>query len=292
MWLPWQDGYEIAIALVVFVLVFRWTQRRWVVVAVATATEAAIVMTLYSTWQYIHDLTVTKTKGAISNAHRLWRFERWLHLPSEAWLEKVFINNRPIMDFVNVYYDTVHVPAAGALLIWMFVRHRDQYSKVRTVFALEIAGCLAIQATVPLAPPRFLPDLGFIDAAVKYGLSVYGTGGSGISNELAAMPSLHVGWALLVGYAVCTISTSKWRWLILLHPILTILAVTITANHWWLDGVVAGIILIVCYGIVHVAELVWQAAKHRYGFGAAATVDAEPDDDGPTAAERPLTNVT
>ncbi len=52
-----------------------------------------------------------------------------------------------------------------------------------------------------MAPPRFLPDLGFVDAGLMYHLSVYGAGGSGISNQLAAMPSLHVGWAVLVGVA-------------------------------------------------------------------------------------------
>jgi hypothetical protein len=88
---------------------------------------------------------------------------------------------------------------------------------------------------------------------------VYGAGGNGISNQLAAMPSHHVGWAILVGIAVVTISRSKWRWLVLVHTALTILAVTATANHWWLDGVVAGMVLAVAYSVV--VALSWTRAR-------------------------------
>jgi hypothetical protein len=53
------------------------------------------------------------------------------------------------------------------------------------------------------------------------------------------MPSVHIGWAVLVGLVVVTVSTSRWRWLVLAHPVLTAVVVVVTANHWWLDGVVA-----------------------------------------------------
>ncbi len=292
MWLPYQWAYEMAVVLVIGVVAFGRVKQRGVKIAVATAKELAIVLALYGTWQYIRELAVTKTVGAIENARHLWNLERDLHLPSEVALQKLFLNNRPIMDFLNIYYGGVHVPAAGALLIWLYVRHRDRYARVRTVFALTIAGCLTIQALVPMAPPRFLPDLGFVDAALKYGLSVYGQGGSGVSNELAAMPSLHVGWSLLVGIAVVVISTSKWRWLVLLHPILTILSVTITANHWWLDGIVAGLVLAIAYAVARAASAVFAWLKARYGFGRPEVTVGSDEDVDAAPADRPLSNVT
>ena len=251
MWLPYEYAFEIAAALVVLVVVCWRIEQRGVRIAVATGRELAVVMVLYGVWQYIRELAITKTKGAIENAHRLWNLERDLHLPSEVSLQRVFIDNKPIMQFLNIYYGGVHVPAAGALLIWLFWRHRNRFASVRTTFALTIAGCLTMQALVPMAPPRFLPVLGFVDAGLKYHLSVYGQGGSGVSNELAAMPSLHVGWSVLVGIAVVAISTSRWRWLALLHPFLTIASVTITANHWWLDGAVAAMILALAWASQH-----------------------------------------
>jgi PAP2 superfamily len=255
MWLPYQNAFQIAVVLVVLVIALHRVEQRGVKIAVTTARELALVMVLYGIWQKVRELAVTKTAGAIENAHSLWDFEQRIHMPSEEALQKVFIDNRPVMQFLNVYYGGAHVPAAGALLIWVFWRHRDRYSAVRNTFALTIAGCITIQALVPMAPPRFLPDLGFIDAGLKYHLSVYGTGGSGVSNELAAMPSLHVGWCVLVAIAVIAISTSKWRWLILLHPVLTILSITITANHWWLDGVVAVMVLCVAWALQHFGRI-------------------------------------
>jgi len=248
MWLPYENAFQIAAVLLVVVVSLFRTQRRGLRIVASTAKELAAVMVLYGLWQYIRRLAITRTAGAIENAQSLWDLEQRLHLPSEVALQKVFLDNRPIMQFLNIYYGGMHVPAAGALLIWLFWRHRERYTAVRSTFVLTIAGCLTIQALVPMAPPRFLPELGFVDAGLKYGLSVYGKGGSGVSNELAAMPSLHVAWAVLVGVAVVAISTSRWRWLALAHPFLTIASITITANHWWLDGVVASMVLFVAWG--------------------------------------------
>lgn len=264
MWLPYQNAFQIAAVLVVVVVSLHRVEHRGVKIAVTTATELAVVMVLYGIWQKVRELAVTKTAGAMENAHSLWNFERRIHLPSEVALQKVFIHNRPIMQFLNVYYGGAHVPAAGAVLIWVFWRHRDRYAAVRNTFALTIAGCITIQALVPMAPPRFLPDLGFVDAGLLYNLSVYGRGGSGVSNELAAMPSLHVGWCVLVALAVLAISTSRWKWLILLHPVLTILSITITANHWWMDGVVAVMVLSVAWVLQHFGRLAFDRLLARF----------------------------
>ena len=166
------------------------------------------MFTLYGVWQWVHERAVTKTAGAIDRAHSLYDFEQAIHLPSELTLQNALLHHRLVMQFLNVYYGGAHVPAVGIVLVWLFWRHRDRYGRIRWTLALSIAGCLAIQ-TIPVAPPRFLPELGFVDAGLLYHLSVYGAGGSGISNQLAAMPSLHVGWAVLVGVAVVAVSTSQ-----------------------------------------------------------------------------------
>ena len=89
MWLPYQDAFEMAVTLALAVLVLRWSKRHAVQVGVGIAQELAIVLTLYGLWQYIHELAVTKTAGAVENAHHLWNFQRALHFPSEVWLEKL-----------------------------------------------------------------------------------------------------------------------------------------------------------------------------------------------------------
>jgi len=129
-------------------------------------------------------------------------------------------------------------------MVWLFVRHRDRYPHIRNGLAVLTAGCLVIRY-VRVAPPRLVPDLGYIDLASKFGMSVYGPVGTGVSDQLAAMPSIHVGWAAVVSVAIVTASTSRWRWWGIAHVVATMLAVSATGNHWWLDGIVAIAILAV-----------------------------------------------
>jgi PAP2 superfamily len=133
-------------------------------------------------------------------------------------------------------------PALIIFLIWCFFRHREHYPSVRNTVAILTAACLLIQL-IPVAPPRMFANLGFVDTALRYGQSVYGAVGSGFADQLSAMPSVHVGWAVLIAVFALRISRSPWRWLVLVHTTLTILVVTVTANHWWLDGVVAVMLL-------------------------------------------------
>jgi len=97
---------------------------------------------------------------------------------------------------------------------------------------------------VRVAPPRFLADLGYIDLAERFGMSIYGPVGTGVSDQFAAMPSIHVAWAAVVSLGVVSVSTSRWRWVFLLHLVFTMLAVSATGNHWWLDGLVAIALLV------------------------------------------------
>ncbi|CAB4895484.1 unannotated protein [freshwater metagenome] len=273
MLLSWQTALKMAVAIIVVALSIRRVRRPWIVPAVATGKELSLVLALYALWQYAHDLAIDKTEGAIDHARWLFALEQRMHLPSEVSLQNVLIHHKLAMQFLNIYYGGMHVPMVGIMLIWLFFRHRERYARVRTSLALMIAGCLTIQM-IPMAPPRFLPDLGFVDAGLLYGQSVYGRGGSGMSNQLAAMPSQHVGWSLVVGFAVVSISTSKWRWLVLMHTVLTVIAVVATANHWWLDGVVAGLVLALAYGL----QVAYAAirARFRHGEPGAASVRITP----------------
>jgi hypothetical protein len=129
-----------------------------------------------------------------------------------------------------------------AMLIWLFARHRDGYPAVRNAMAASTAICLLI-SFIPVAPPRFLPGAGVVDLAARYGESVYAAVGSNAgADQLSAMPSVHVAWSILVAWAVITRSGSRWRWLILLHPAITVLVVVGTGNHFWADAIVAALI--------------------------------------------------
>jgi PAP2 superfamily len=124
-------------------------------------------------------------------------------------------------------------------------RDRDTYRWYRTVLAVMTAIALAIHIAYPLAPPRMMPSLGFVDTGKLFGPSVYSNADTdAVTNQFAAMPSLHVGWAVVVAIGVVMVLKSPWRWLVVLHPAATLAVVVATANHYWIDGIV-GIALII-----------------------------------------------
>ncbi len=132
----------------------------------------------------------------------------------------------------------MHVPTLIVFLVWLFLRHRDQYPVWRTSLALLTAACVAIQL-IPVAPPRMFGQLGLVNTGNAFGQSVYGPLGSAGPGQLSAMPSIHVAWAVLIGWAAVVVSSHPVRWWALAHAVLTFLVVVVTANHWWLDGIVA-----------------------------------------------------
>jgi MFS superfamily sulfate permease-like transporter len=203
------------------------------------AAEFALIASLYAVWRLARMLPLASTHGAIARAHDIASFQEWLHLPSELSLQHFVLAHARLADLTTKYYAMVHVPALIAFLVWMFYRHRDRYPHWRNGLALVTACCLVIRF-VRVAPPRFLPDLGYVDMGQQYGMSVYAADPTtGVSDQFAAMPSIHVAWAAVVSFGIIAVSTSRWRWFFLLHVVLTMLVVSATGNHWWMDGIVA-----------------------------------------------------
>lgn len=174
----------------------------------------------------------------MDRARQIDDLQQALHLPTEISMQHLVVDHDLLAWLTNAYYATMHVPALIAFLIWLFVRHRDRYPHWRNGLAVVTAGCLIIRF-VRVAPPRFIGELGFVDLADKHGFSVYGPVGTGISDQFAAMPSVHVGWAAVVALGVFATTTSHWRWLFVLHLPITFFVVAATGHHWWLDGIVA-----------------------------------------------------
>ncbi len=208
----------------------------------AMAREMSLILGLYALWQRAGEVSIMHVGGALDRGRRLVDFERAIHLPSEASLQRLILPHPLWVQFSNGYYAIMHVPALVAFLVWAFWRDRIHYARWRTVMATSTAACLAIQL-IPVAPPRMLTDLGFVDTALLFKQSVYSVLGRGMAGQLAAMPSVHVGWALIIAFGMWQITRSRWRWLGLFHAVVTVLVVSATANHYWVDGVVAALLI-------------------------------------------------
>jgi PAP2 superfamily len=236
--LSWQQGAVLAALLGTAGLALGATGRRRLVALAPFARESGYVAGLYALWQLAATASLVGPSGAFSRARWIESVERAGHLPSELDAQQLITPHPLLTEACNLYYATMHFAGLGALLLWLFIRHRDRYPEVRTTIVLLTASCLLVQF-LPVAPPRLLPDLGYVDTAVQYGQSVYTALQAVGPDQLSAMPSVHVGWAVLVGVVVVRASASRWRWWVMLHPAITIFVVAATANHFWLDGVVA-----------------------------------------------------
>ena len=264
--LSWQDALILAGCLAIVAVASRVPRvaRTWTGWNLwgGVAQEAGLLCALYGLWQFAGSFTVMSPAGALPRASWLWHAERLLRLPSETAVQRPFLAHPLLIQACNLYYDILHFPVLGACLIWLYARHRTHYPRIRTTVALFTGACLLIQF-IPVAPPRLLPGTGMVDTAVKYGQSVYSWHGGFDADELSAMPSVHVGWALIVAFAVITVSRSRWRWLAAGYPLLTMLVVVVTANHFWLDGIVAGALVAVIVAGQRLARRLPSAKSSR-----------------------------
>jgi hypothetical protein len=316
MWLPWPPAVAMALVLWAGVWATRPRARppgvvepgavgaggggagdgetgdRRLVAARTFAAELGLVLALYSLWRIAGTISIWDVDGAVDRGRSIWDLEQAIHLPSELRLQQLFLEHPLWIQAANVYYAVAHVPAIVIVLLWAFLWHRDRYPRVRNVLALVTAACLAVQL-VAVAPPRMFPDLGFVDSGRLYGQSVYTAVGTGVSDQLSAMPSVHIAWAVLVGVAAVLIGSSRWRWLVLAHPVVTFVVVAATANHWWLDGVVAAAILALAARADDRARA-WLAVRRgidlRTVAGAAPAPEPAPESVSEPAREREPSN--
>lgn len=204
----------------------------------ALAQEVALISGLYMLWRLARQLPLTHEEGAYDRGRQIWDLQRFLHLPSELTMERIAIDHRWLGELTVTYYATLHVPGLLIFLVWLWVRHRDRFPRWRNVLALTTGFCLFIRF-IRVAPPRLMPELGFVDLPALLGRDIYGPVGTGASDQFAAMPSIHIAWAVIVAFGALEVSSSKWRWIGMVHLVLTFWAVMATANHWWMDGLVA-----------------------------------------------------
>ncbi|UQX86730.1 phosphatase PAP2 family protein [Jatrophihabitans telluris] len=238
--LDWQQSTVLTAALVLGGLAAR--RERRTAGAAPYLHESAIIAALYTLWQVAGSVTLFGTSGALARGRWIEHAQRDLLLPDERDLQRLILHHSLLAQLCNLYYASMHFGVLGIFLLWLFVRHRDRYAYYRNVLAVSTAICLLI-SFLPVAPPRLLPELGFVDVAAEYGQSVYDQSVITV-DALAAMPSVHVLWAVLVGWAVVKVGHSRYRWIALAHPVVTVFVVVATGNHFWLDGIVAVLVLL------------------------------------------------
>lgn len=236
----------------------------------AVATESALVVALFALWQLAGSLAVMGTTGALARAWDIWHAERLLHLPSEVALQRLVLPYRLLLEVANGYYIYGHFMPLIAFLAWTFLRHRGSYPQVRAAVVIVTGASLLIQL-VPVAPPRMLPQAGFVDTGLLFHQSVYGPATGGLADQYSAMPSVHIAWATLIAVWVWRLAPGRWRWLGIAHAGLMTLVVVVTANHFWADCLVAAALVAVALALVAGARRAWWSVRLRGAVAGAAS---------------------
>jgi hypothetical protein len=192
----------------------------------------------------VRGLVNARGSDAEAHAQRLIDLEIRLGIYRELELQAAIIDSPMLVNIVNWIYIWGHWPLITVIVIWMVIRHRGQFPLYRNAFLISGAIGMIIFAAYPVAPPRLMPDLLFIDTVTERSNSYRLFQPPALTNPYAALPSLHFGWNLLMGIAVFRQARAPWlKGLAVIMPCAMFASIVLTGNHYILDGIAGGVIV-------------------------------------------------
>jgi PAP2 superfamily len=197
--------------------------------------ELAVVFVLVVAYDRIRDVAQARPAVSAIDGARVLDAERVLHLDMERWLNLWVSSHENLAVVASWYYQLLHLSVSMAVLLACYVCRPDIYRAARNALVSINLIALMIFWVFPVAPPRLLAGGGYIDTAVATGVG--GLVDSASANPYAAMPSLHLAWAVWsVMFAAAIIRRRSLRLLLYAYPVVTTVVVMATANHYLLDA--------------------------------------------------------
>jgi len=224
---------------------------------------------------------------AFGHAKDIIAIEDALHLYVEPHIQQWYLDlpANGLIRLWNVYYGLAHFLVTFVALVWMFRRDPRRHRLLRNTLAITTCVAVVGFAAYPLMPPRLLDDpgryggcqvyapeaaaaappralsapgcdkYGFVDTVAEYGgwISFGNEGYEDVSNQYAAMPSMHIGWSTWTAIVLVGLCRRRWtKGLAIAYPVLTLVCIVLTANHYWIDGVGGLVCLAIGYGLARV----------------------------------------
>ncbi|HEY8302988.1 MAG TPA: phosphatase PAP2 family protein [Solirubrobacteraceae bacterium] len=207
--------------------------------------QVALVGLAYGAYSLVRGLVEGKATAAFQHARDLIQIERTLHVFVEPSVQAWASSSHALMDFSSWLYVNAQTSITLAALLYLYMRHNRSFYFVRNMFAIAMLIALAGYAFFPTAPPRFLPEWGFIDSVSDFTGVRVGHQSASLStlfNPYAAVPSMHVSFALMIGWPLASLSRTRaarvlWR----LYPLLIAFVIVATANHFLLDAILGAL---------------------------------------------------
>lgn len=214
--------------------------------------EVAIIAATYVVYSSIRNAVPENAGRAIARAWDLLQFEQTVHIDIELWFNHTVNSVTWLVVGMNYFYATMHFIVTIGVLVWLYRWHPGRYRPMRTALMATTALALFGYFFYALAPPRLLPGTNFIDTVAVH--NTWGSMASGdlqsLSNQFAAMPSMHAGWSLWCGLAIFVFARHRVvKVMGLLYPVATLAVIVGTANHFVLDAVAGWLTLALGFGI-------------------------------------------
>jgi hypothetical protein len=198
----------------------------------------------YLAYSIVRGLVQGRATAAFQHARELIQIEHTLHLFVEPSIQAWAMGSHLVMDFSSWLYINAQTSITLAALVYLYLRHNSSFYFVRNMFAIALLIALASYALFPTAPPRFLPEWGFVDSVSDFtGVKLsHHTPVATLFNPYAAVPSLHVAFALMIGWPLASLSQRLpvrvlWR----LYPLLIAFVIVATANHFIIDALLGAL---------------------------------------------------
>lgn len=243
--------------------------------------EALIIVWLFWIYDLLGDLAPLQNLVARRHALSILHLEQAIHLDPEMAMNHWLAAHHFLSVLAGNYYDNAHFVVTLSIVGWLWVRYPTSYRPLRNGLVLCNLISFAVFWQYPMAPPRMLPGGKFVDIVAVSG--AFGSARSGtlakVADQLAAMPSLHVAWAVWSAGAVFVVwRHRRWIWLVWIYPVLTTLDVLSTANHFVADVVGGALTAWVAFWLGSLLDRRWQVTAARWRARQAGAVD--PDWDG------------
>ncbi|MDT4914490.1 MAG: hypothetical protein QOC66_3618 [Pseudonocardiales bacterium] len=259
--------------------VLRWRRPVW-------WQEIAIIAFGY--WLYTLGRNAIPEQATLARRHgrAIQHLQEILHLNWELSFNHFVAAHEWLAQTMDYYYATLHFILTPIVMVWLFVRRPHLYRGARTVLVTTTMLGLLGFYLFPTAPPRLLAGYGYVDTVLKFHTwgSLADPNIAEHSNQFAAMPSLHIAWAIWCGLSIFAAARHRWvRALGLAYPIGTLIVIVGTANHFVLDAVGGAAIVAIAFG------LQWVLSGHgAYVAPVDAPDFAVPDPEVPGLHERPV----
>jgi PAP2 superfamily protein len=260
------------VLLLAFAGILRWHTRRtgraprlrWLPKG---GSDALVQLSLFVVadilYETVRGIAESNPAAAFSNARAIVELEQNTGLFFEQGLQAWAMGQRVLIDMANFMYVNSHFVMTTGALVWLYLRHNDRFYFVRNMFMVAMGLALVGYVLLPTAPPRFFPELGFVDTIAYYVNVKHDSGLVALFfNPYAAVPSMHVAFALLISVPALLVvrnRVAKVLWGV--YPLLVAFVVIVTGNHWFMDAV-AGAVVAGASALIatHVLSRVWPAA--------------------------------